>query len=110
MSNLVKSQENKVARRGRKTAASDRAKVELKTTDQQVDMVASSTMVDAAIDLADAETAAAGRAYGDRVAANLPQLGNYFRQVQAQNAEAIRRQAFEAFEVTEEEIYGTPNS
>ena len=114
MSDLIKSeQSSKVTPSGRGTRGrgkADRAKVDLKATEQQVDIVASSTLVDAAIDLADAETAAAGRAYGDRLSENLPQLGSYFQQVQARNAEAIRKQAFAAFDVTEEEIYGASDS
>ena len=107
MSDLVKSQESKPARRGgRKTAASDRSKVELKNTDKQADVVAGSTMVEAAIDLADAELGAASRAYVDRTGENLNRFSDFARMVQAQAARAVKAKAYEEFGVTEEELYG----
>lgn len=110
MSDLVKSQESKpTARRGgRKTAASDRSKVELKKTEaREVDVVAGSTMVEAAVDLADAELGAATRAYIERTGENINRFSDYARMVQAQAAQSIRQKAFAEFGVTEEELYGT---
>jgi len=111
MSDLIKSEASKVTStrgtRGRKAAA-DRAKVEMKAADHDIDLVAGSTLVSAAVDLADAELGAATRAYGDRTAQNLARFSDFTRMVQAKTAAAIRSHAFDTFEVTEDELYGTP--
>lgn len=114
MSDLIKSESgNKMTPSGRGTRgkkAADRQKVALNATETTVDVVAGSTMVDAAIDLADAELGAATGAYLQRTSDNMGRFGDFTRMVQAQAAQAIKKQAYEQFEVSEEMLYGSTDA
>lgn len=109
MSEIIKSNGSGVAKRQPKNSTrGKKAQVEdLQIKAEDVQVVGGSDLVTEAVRAADVEFSLAARAYSDRYSQNTQRLLQHMRNTQQNVAGAIRGGLYEAYGLTDADVYGS---